>query len=1222
MPQVEEKNYYSLLNVNPTSTSDEIRAAYKKLALELMPDKNPENTEQFKLITQAYKTLIDAEQRAHYDKKLREGKNETLSFAIVPPDPFISPGCTALVVRTSYDLAQNILEQNMPEEDLVKLGLENEVIAEAICNNPELRYKLSHEVMKFGVAYENIAVKIVLEKHLWDICKYSIYYDTTIFQKHYKAYLLFLQNPELTTTLHSETLLELHEYYKDNITDATYHKSLLDRIHSYQFLLLCRTQSIDDAISDSTLRSHLLNCENDVSLLYELRINPRIRAIMSLDQKLKHYTHVSSFDLCFEDEDVALRALSTEGEHFTSYELYLLAARFSRACEFIFSHSVGERLSSPDLFQLLSDYGEEFFYTHISNQIRAKLKCYRRLFKLLNIIKQKHASCYQKEIQMFKDYPPILIALGKKYLDFAELICSDPEIARSLMYVGLSEIAETHEAIASTLAANRKLFNSIFIECDWLINLAKKSINTAKSLLTNPAITIHLSGEELDTLSNIHGISIRQIIENDPALAKKLRAFVLFSQSRQHLSSTLQKGSDNSSELTQAIEYFQMGSTYLALENNPVAQYYFHKAALLGYVPSIEALVKLTRHNDMEYLLKIAQIYGDPTNNLYDPEQAKHYINLYCQEENEQKILTVMKDKILRPHSSYHGPVLLRAAELFSSVYSYILESVELESQFTGRELNGLHELYKTPFTAYENQSSILRIINSNMRYTVKAISAYRFLHDLLSMHPALPIDEKIPLLEIIKISGIELNFLETLGCEYLAIAKVIYADEKLYSSLNDAIVTFGLIHPEMTAQVLLDEYLKHKWCVILDVNISSLPKPTDVLDIISENKIHLLASRQFDIVNAIAAVFLGTNDLRLLSSQHPLRTAIHNAKDKFRAHNNIIGQTCCLYVLAESGNDTNAMQELLQLNKQHGCFHPLIFASFFADKFSAHYDPQQAREWFQEAVKQKGYDDAISEISKLFPSNQQNQLTEMVSNLLPAHYLYFRQQLYAILVESFINVQLFIFNRNNLLAQHATLVTKYTEIQLIIQQEHNLQNAFKLLINHVDTLDAKSRTFKEQTDEASAQIYQDRSEACKKLLSDLQHATKQYYQQDYSHPDNKPDNEMIRRKFFEIIRVHLTITNTKMISHANRKTHYAAVTIATVYSLFSAQTTHNNHDQLNGYIANNTIKFIKEEFISAINAAIPNLSNSSTQVNKVINFGPQTADNDIEKINQYSLDL
>jgi len=62
---------YALLGVSPTAPQNEIKAAYRKLALKFHPDHNqdmPEAEEKFKEINQAYEILGDPEKRAQYDR--------------------------------------------------------------------------------------------------------------------------------------------------------------------------------------------------------------------------------------------------------------------------------------------------------------------------------------------------------------------------------------------------------------------------------------------------------------------------------------------------------------------------------------------------------------------------------------------------------------------------------------------------------------------------------------------------------------------------------------------------------------------------------------------------------------------------------------------------------------------------------------------------------------------------------------------------------------------------------------------------------------------------------------------------------------------------------------------------------------------------------------------------------------------------------------------------
>ena len=62
--------YYQLLDITKNSSLDDIKKAYKRLAVLCHPDKNNGNDEKFKEVNEAYTVLTDELKRLEYDKKL------------------------------------------------------------------------------------------------------------------------------------------------------------------------------------------------------------------------------------------------------------------------------------------------------------------------------------------------------------------------------------------------------------------------------------------------------------------------------------------------------------------------------------------------------------------------------------------------------------------------------------------------------------------------------------------------------------------------------------------------------------------------------------------------------------------------------------------------------------------------------------------------------------------------------------------------------------------------------------------------------------------------------------------------------------------------------------------------------------------------------------------------------------------------------------------------
>ncbi len=71
-----KRDYYDILGVDRSAQGDELKKAYRKLAMKYHPDRNPDDasaSEKFKEATEAYEVLSDSSKRSAYDQFGHQG---------------------------------------------------------------------------------------------------------------------------------------------------------------------------------------------------------------------------------------------------------------------------------------------------------------------------------------------------------------------------------------------------------------------------------------------------------------------------------------------------------------------------------------------------------------------------------------------------------------------------------------------------------------------------------------------------------------------------------------------------------------------------------------------------------------------------------------------------------------------------------------------------------------------------------------------------------------------------------------------------------------------------------------------------------------------------------------------------------------------------------------------------------------------------------------------
>ena len=141
-----KKDYYDVLGVTKSAGKDELKKAYRKLAMKYHPDGNPDDAqaaEKFKELSEAYEILSDDQKRQTYDNFGHEGVNSSFTSSQGAADAFsdifgdifsdiFGGGSTSRASSRGADLSYN-LEINL-EEAVFGKSLNIEIPSNERCN--------------------------------------------------------------------------------------------------------------------------------------------------------------------------------------------------------------------------------------------------------------------------------------------------------------------------------------------------------------------------------------------------------------------------------------------------------------------------------------------------------------------------------------------------------------------------------------------------------------------------------------------------------------------------------------------------------------------------------------------------------------------------------------------------------------------------------------------------------------------------------------------------------------------------------------------------------------------------------------------------------------------------------------------------------------------------------------------------------------------------------
>ena len=136
------KDYYQILDIDPDSSTEEIRKAYKAASMKYHPDRNPgkDTTSQMQDINEAYAILKDDEKRSRYDQEYSRFKQTTTQTSEPAPTSW----------TYSYDIKDESVKRDVDDAREYARSLVEEFM-ESLKHNTKVAAKAAGEELKAWV---------------------------------------------------------------------------------------------------------------------------------------------------------------------------------------------------------------------------------------------------------------------------------------------------------------------------------------------------------------------------------------------------------------------------------------------------------------------------------------------------------------------------------------------------------------------------------------------------------------------------------------------------------------------------------------------------------------------------------------------------------------------------------------------------------------------------------------------------------------------------------------------------------------------------------------------------------------------------------------------------------------------------------------------------------------------------------------------------------------